>query len=60
MYMISRESIEGMDNGIIKLSDKSNIPNDENNKDWQAYQVWLNEGNEPLAWNEEIYSNGEE
>jgi len=33
---------------IRRLPDGSTVPNDPENTDWQAYQVWLSEGNQPL------------
>ena len=33
---------------ILRLPDNANIPNDPDNVDWQQYQVWLSEGNQPL------------
>jgi hypothetical protein len=35
-------------NLILRLPDNATIPNDPENTDWQAYQVWLSEGNQPL------------
>ena len=35
-------------NMILRLPDNLYIPNDPENTDWQAYQVWLSEGNTPL------------
>ena len=38
-----------VDPSIIKrLPDNAFIPNDPENTDWQAYQVWLAAGNTPL------------
>ena len=37
----SQEVIEKLSGGFI--------PNDPANKDWQAYQEWLAQGNQPLA-----------
>ena len=33
---------------ILRLPDNTYIPNDDQNTDWQQYQVWLSEGNTPL------------
>jgi len=33
---------------ILRLPDNAYIPNDPENTDWQQYQVWLSEGNQPL------------
>lgn len=35
-------------NMIVKIPDLLYIPNDPENSDWQQYQVWLSEGNQPL------------
>jgi len=41
-----------IENGIIRLIDNAFIPFDLANTDYQAYLVWLNEGNEPLPADE--------
>jgi hypothetical protein len=33
---------------VIKRLPNTFIPNDPDNTDWQQYQVWLSEGNQPL------------
>jgi hypothetical protein len=34
--------------GIKRLPDNAFIPNDPANVDWQQYQVWLLDGNQPI------------
>ena len=33
--------------GVIRASDRASIPDDDRNRDWQAYQEWLSAGNTP-------------
>ena len=35
------------ENCIKRIADNAFIPNDPANRDWQQYQKWLAEGNEP-------------
>ena len=51
MYKLSKNSF-GETNIIIRLSDNAFIPFDPDNTDYQAYLVWLSEGNEPLPADE--------
>ena len=44
MYQLSED-------GILKLDDNLWIPERADNADWQQYQQWLSEGNEPLLIN---------
>lgn len=41
MYQLSED-------GILKLDDNLWIPEHADNADWQTYQQWLKEGNEPF------------
>lgn len=41
---VSSEVIKRIDGALISF-----VPNDPQNKDWQAYQEWLAQGNQPLA-----------
>lgn len=34
-------------NSVLRTADGATIPNDPYNKDWQAYQKWLAQGNTP-------------
>jgi hypothetical protein len=43
MYKINK-SLE-LENGVIRLSDNAFIPFDPANTDYQAYLVWVDEGN---------------
>lgn len=36
---------------ILRLSDKSDIPKDEGNRDYREYLDWLAQGNAPLVDN---------
>jgi hypothetical protein len=47
-YVIDPYTHEITNAGIRRLPDNAWIPNDLENTDWQAYQVWLAEGNTPL------------
>lgn len=47
MYMIHPDGIE---NGVVRISDMAWIPADLANRDWQAYLAWVALGNEPEAW----------
>lgn len=47
-YVIDNYTNEISNTGIRRLPDNAWIPNDSANTDWQAYQVWLAEGNTPL------------
>lgn len=37
-------------NGVIRVEDEANIPNNNANRDWIEYQQWLNEGNTPIPY----------
>ena len=44
-------------NCIIRISDVAMIPKDEGNIDYQEYLVWLEEGNEPVDFDQSIFDN---
>ena len=33
------------ESGVIRTSDNASIPDDDGNRDWRAYQEWVNAGN---------------
>lgn len=45
MYQLTETAI------VLRLSDHAAIPADPDNRDWQEYQQWLAEGNQPLPAN---------
>ena len=48
-YKLATPIIEGGEScGIVRLEDGVFIPLDEGNRDYQAYLVWVAEGNKPL------------
>lgn len=46
MYKLTND-ILGPSTTVIRLEDGANIPFDEGNRDYQAYQAWLDQGNTP-------------
>ncbi len=46
-YKINKDEITNKITCIIKLSDSSSIPFDQNNTDYQAFLAWKAEGNTP-------------
>lgn len=44
-------------NCVIRISDVAVIPKDEGNLDYQEYLTWLEQGNEPLDFDESIFMN---
>lgn len=46
MYKINKSL--GIENGVVRLSDKAFIPFDPANTDAQQFAKWLAEGNTPL------------
>ena len=51
MYKLINQSLGGQ--SVLRLLDNSYIPMDEANTDYQAYLVWLSEGNTPLPADEQ-------
>ena len=49
MYQLKNSPTTGeLMTGVLRVADNAYIPNDPENTDWQQYQVWLSEGNQPL------------
>lgn len=53
MYKLIRDFITGEINVVERLQDRTFIPFDHANRDYQAYLAWLAEGNQPLPPDEE-------
>jgi hypothetical protein len=47
MYKLHNNPDTNQLENIIRVSDKSYIPLDENNRDYQTYLKWVAEGNTP-------------
>ena len=47
MYKLKNDPLRNEICTVIRLSDNANIPVDEQNRDYQAYLRWLEEGNTP-------------
>jgi hypothetical protein len=55
MYKLCPSNYDGTPtNCVIRTTDGACIPFDPDNTDYQAYLKWLDEGNEPLAADENI------
>ena len=52
MYKILKSKIQPDLFTIMRVADKSQIPLDPDNSDYQAYLKWLAEGNTPLPADE--------
>lgn len=48
MYKLMLDPITGENGCIVRLSDKSCIPFDPANTDYQQYLAWVAAGNQPL------------
>jgi hypothetical protein len=48
MYKLLLNSITGKKDCVQRLSDNTFIPMDEANTDYQAYLLWVADGNTPL------------
>jgi hypothetical protein len=44
-------------NCIIRIRDVAVIPDDEGNVDYQEYLAWIEEGNEPIPFDQLIFDN---
>ncbi len=53
MYKQCRDTFGGVAACVERLADRSFIPFDEANTDYQAYLKWLAEGNQPLPADEQ-------
>jgi len=51
-YKLIKDLMSNEINNVKRISDDTFIPMVEDNKDYQAYLKWLDEGNEPLPADE--------